>query len=103
MQIVIDIPEKVYRILKYFESAFDGFDGFEPSDVKGALIKATMQGKVLPKGHGELKDVSKFIYDCDCGVCDKICCCDNCVHHIVREKVIKDAPTIIEADKEIDK
>lgn len=84
IELIIRIPEEDYERIK------------NSDDMNFNVIK---NGTPLPKGHGDLKDVSKFVYDCDCDGCDKICYCDNCVHHIVRERNIKEAPTIIEADK----
>lgn len=87
IELVIKMPEEYYKAIMKI-----------PVNQSTADMLIIKNGIPLPKGHGELKDVSKLIYDCDCGVCDKICRCDNCVHYIVREKFIKDAPTIIKAD-----
>jgi hypothetical protein len=55
----------------------------------------------LPKGHGDLIDRSKLVYDCSFNEygCDSICHCDNCSYHTIKETTINKAPTIIEADK----
>lgn len=50
MQIVIDISEKVYGLLKYFEPAL-GFDDKKDGndDVKTALMRAVINGTPLPR------------------------------------------------------
>ena len=55
MKIVIDIPDKAYGVIKYFESALDS--NYEKGDKLSAiLIKAVLNGIPLPKGHGDLID-----------------------------------------------
>lgn len=49
MQIVIDIPDKVYGLIKYFESALDN-DYKTGDDVGAILIKAVLNGTSLPEG-----------------------------------------------------
>lgn len=63
MQIVVDIPDKVYGLLKYFEKAMGLADKKEDEndDVKTALIRATVNGTPLPKGHGRLIDADKLV------------------------------------------
>lgn len=99
MKIVIDIPEDLYEVVKE-----NGIPSYK--EERNVLADAIADGIPLPKGHGDLKDVGKFVYDCDYededgirGSCDKICFCDNCNYHIIKERDVKDAPTIIEADK----
>ena len=61
MQIVIDIDDKVYGLLKYFEEGLglnDKKDGND--DVKTALIRAVINGTPLPKGHGRLIDANRL-------------------------------------------
>ena len=61
MQIVIDIDDKVYGLLKYFEEVLglnDKKDGND--DVKTALIRAVINGTPLPKGHGRLIDANRL-------------------------------------------
>ena len=96
MQIVIDIPENEYRHIKEF---------YEKNDNVESTYSYIYHGIPLPKGHGDLKDVSKFIYNCDYdgGLgCDVICHCDNCIHCIITEKAVNTAQTIIPADKEVE-
>ena len=81
MQIVIDIDEKDYQLMK---------NGHIPFNVLGVL----MSGTPLPKGHGRLIDADDLyenteIYHSDI---DGYAC--------VRWKDINDASTIVEADKE---
>lgn len=58
MQIVIDIPDKVYGLLKYFEEAMGLADkaNKKEDDVKTVLMRAVIHGALLPKGHGRLID-----------------------------------------------
>ena len=44
-----------------------------------------------------LIDADEIIYDCDYdngNGCDKICHCDNCNNHVVKESIIKNLSTI---------
>lgn len=94
MKIVIDIPEEVYKgIMDGTENTWDALD----------LI---LKSKILPKGHGALKDADKLAiaiamirdtynaYGNDYEWAS-FRAYDNCVDEII------DAPTIIEADEEI--
>ena len=87
VEVVIKIDKKTYEHIKCLE----------PQDV---LSKAIVNGTSLPEHYGDLKDVSKLVYDCsyDNGNgCDRICHCDDCNYHVVRESDIKTLPTIIPA------
>lgn len=100
MQIVIDIPEKIYKELA--ETAIIVTEAY-PSTIERALT----EGIVLPKGHGALKDADKLavaiamIRD-KCNAYGNeyekalFQAYDNCVDKII------DARTIIEADEEAD-
>lgn len=93
MKIVIDIPDKAYWVIKYFESALD--NNYEKDDdVKTALIKAVLKGTPLPKGHGDLKDVDELYEK------SRLCHTEEDGTACVEWREINDAPTIIEADKE---
>ena len=78
MKIVIDYSEKHYESLKNLL-------------IPTLEERAILNGTVLPKGHGDLKDMNdlcyKSRYGCK-GNCDYLHTCD-----------LYDAPTIIEADK----
>ena len=91
IELVIKISEDSYK------ATCNGY--MLPPDVAN-VVQGIKNGTPLPKGHGRLIDASKLIYDCDCDGCEKICYCDNCIHRIVREREIQNAPTIIEADTE---
>lgn len=61
MQIVIDIDDKVYGLLKYFENGLGLNDKKDDNDdVKTALMRAVLNGTPLPKGHGRLIDADVF-------------------------------------------
>lgn len=101
MQIVIDIPEKIYKELT--ETAIMVTEVY-PSTIERALT----EGLVLPKGHGALKDTDKLaieiamIRDTHNAYSNNeydralFQAYDICVDKIV------DARTIIEADEEVD-
>lgn len=96
MQIVIDISEKLYGLLKYFENGLGLNDKKDDNDdVKTALMRAILNGTPLPKGHGRLIDADNI----------RVIELEDSLHIIRHEKgdeidVYIDAPTIIEADKE---
>ena len=49
-----------------------------------------------------LIDVNKLAYDCDYNNgwgCDKICSCEGCVHRVITEKSINEAPTVLTIPK----
>ena len=104
MKIVIDIPEKVYGLLRYFEEGLGLTDKINSNDdVKTALMRAVIHGEVLPKGHGRLKDIDKIEwYGCttelDCPHKDQEC--KDCNRAECSKTQVDAIPTIIEADKE---
>ena len=85
MQIVIDIPEEYYNILK----TYGGMSVPE---------EAILNGTILPKGHGRLIDADEIIHltneiEAE-GVEDR----EDRLYYLFLKTVLKDAPTIIEAD-----
>ena len=100
MQIVIDISDKVYGLLRYFEEGLGLSDKKDNSDdLKTALMRAVIHGIPLPKGHGRLIDADAICKDIisALGIRDEnyLLEAEEAVY-----KRIKNAPTIIEADKE---
>lgn len=92
MQIVIDIPDKVYGIIKYFEPALDS-EYKEEDDVKTILIKGILNGTPLPKGHGRIVDGDEIlIWMINKGIIDKLKCGEVAS--------VFERATIIQADKE---
>lgn len=90
MQIVIDIPEEIYSRVELMDN-----EKLLPYNLRKAylliIICAITNGKILPKGHGELidrKEVMKNMEFEKDGYCDFDC-----------YKPITDAQTIIESDK----
>ena len=79
MQIVIDIPDKDYN--KLMNNKFYGIDGCLDSLVY-RLVGNVYEGTPLPKGHGRLIDADELESRMKIGYC-----------------IVRDAPTIIEADK----
>lgn len=87
MQIVIDIPEKIYKEIMYEYDTFPYpyYESFE-------LHKAIRNGTPLPEGHGNLIDYNALDKDFE-----KCTCAENCgflTCPVYSQKVI------IEADKE---
>jgi len=89
MEIVIDIPDHLYNVIKNKECTN-----------KNVLTKAVENGTPLPKGHGKLKDTDKFIKRVEE---DRTHECY--LHSWTADDVLQRldswyAPTIIEADKD---
>ena len=99
MEIVIKIPDKKYEALKMLESATIGLH-------LGVVEKAIINGTPLPKGHGALKDADTIWESLkEHKYSDDFCMEHNIDYSINLEMtgiVIEDAPTIIEADKEVE-
>lgn len=95
MQVVIKIHERDYQAI------------VQSGHVPYGVVDAIMRGKVLPKGHGRLIDADEFdkYFQKECaGEC-------GCCEHFEKIKgfgllwecnLVKNAPTIIEADVEAD-
>lgn len=88
IELVIKIPEEEYKIIKNHTG---------PMAWVEHLIK---KGTPLPKGHGDLKDISKINYQSGCFISSEgepI----PIIHKIATIEMIRDwLPTIIEADRE---
>lgn len=101
MKLIIDISEEDYRECKFRKDLLSL--GGEPTDLTFNMRMETLiaNGTPLPKGHGDLIDRDKLVYDCSLGDggCDHICRCDGCSYNIIRETTINKAKPIIEADK----
>lgn len=96
MQIVIEIPEDVYKKTIFYREFKDLNDCV-------TTIKALENGTPLPKGHGRLKDIDKIEwYGCttefDCPHKDREC--KDCDRAECSKTQVDAIPTIIEADKE---
>ena len=96
MEIVIKISEKAYNALTHTE--------FDANLVVDEMRNSIVQGTVLPKGHGKLKDFDKIEwYGCDFegrGCIEAKGDCSVCNHANCDAKQVRKLPTIIEADKE---
>ena len=79
MQVIIELPDDEYESIIYG----GGIDDWQ----KQLVIEAIDNGMPLPKGHGNLKDVDKII--------EELGCEDEA---IIFEEMLREAPTIIEAD-----
>ena len=93
MKLIIDIDEDYYKAI--WEN------GYIYDEDNEDIAKIIKDGTPLPKGHGDLIDRDKLVYDCSLGDggCDHICRCDGCSYNIIRETTINKATPIIEADK----
>lgn len=83
MQLVIDIPDKIYEMV--MNTGTYGCYRFNST-------KAIREGKPLPKGHGKLKDVSDLTPDSEWDFYGE-------EYIAVSMGQIKSAPTIVEADE----
>lgn len=87
-QIVIEIDENVYDLVKRFEETIRLIEK-EDDTVETAIMRAIVNGTLLPNGHGRLIDADELL---DANI-------DTFSQQT--ELKIKFAPTIIEADKEV--
>lgn len=95
MQIVIDIPEMAYNLLKSDET----IDWLDAENILNRIV----EGVVLPKGHGRLGDLDKLEKDIqnyhdDCAKTSEY----TRLGFETAIAVVEDAGTIIEADNESD-
>ena len=94
MKIVIDIPEDTYNYMisrcKYQNKDDSGLSEFEKA---GIAIK---NGTLLPKGHGDLKDVDKLKN----AFIKWIMAVQGSFTDSDIASIVYNSPTIIEADKE---
>lgn len=94
MQIVIDIPDYLYKVIQECKV----IEGDNEGNVENVLVRAVENGVVLPKGHGKLKDADAICKDIisALGIRDEnyLLEAEEAIY-----KRIKNAPTIIEADK----
>ena len=77
MQIVIDIPDEIYKDI-------ESRDWKNPIWARDSLMRYIHEGVILPKHHGRLIDVNRLMR----------------VDHIILESQVDNAPTIIEATEE---
>ena len=93
IQLIIEVDEQL---------VCEGFERPFTEEERNILIRAIGNGKSLPKGHGRLVDVDKLYRHCV--IRDYNCCgdCDKCEYYAVSVNDIREAKTIIEADKEND-
>ncbi len=101
MQIVIEISEEDKKELDDSIKG-KGFSYFEKAKLIRKILFAVFHGKVIPKGHGRLKDIDKIEWygcttefycphkDRECKDCDRAECSKTQVDAI---------PTIIDADR----
>ena len=91
MQIVIDIREEDYEIMKRNVVVGNPLCPIGQEE----MVNKVVNGTLLPKGHGDLIDRSNLITITDISA-------DAKEFTYVSYSEIEDAPTIIEADKESD-
>ena len=88
MQIVIDIPERVYT---YLTKECSGLVDDCSDSILLHLAKGVIQGTVLPNGHGDLIDCDAFRSVIPTPVEDEY----KYIH-----KLLYDAPVVVPADEE---
>lgn len=93
--------KKIKLIIEVDENLVcEGFERPFTEEERNILIRAIGNGTPLLKGHGRLVDVDKLFRHC--GIRDYNCCgdCDKCDYYVVSVNDIREAKTIVEADKE---
>lgn len=85
MKLVIDISEEEYEAVKLHPECFN-------------FAHSILNGTLLPKGHGDLKDISKLHHIRIRGITDYACGYNKRTAEV--EQDIADLPTIIEAESE---
>ena len=96
MQIVIDIDEEKYDVIKS-----DLYNTF-PAEMKEWGLEAIRNGTPLPKGHGRLGDLDELEKRIDNYIKHHAHMMDEFIVLIENFILdgIKDTPTVVEADKE---
>lgn len=94
VELIIKIPEKIYKHIMSTQSYILGFKSGESFFTD--ILKAIRTGTPLPKGHGEIVDVDAVIEWLKHKDIIKMSYQEN----NAREDMLKSVPTIIEADKE---
>lgn len=89
MQIVIDIPEKIYKAIQD-----NTYCGISNSD----MYEAIRNGTPLPKGHGALKDVDEVMNEMERNFDMQ----ELYLPIHFKQFALDEATTIIEADKEVE-
>ena len=89
VEVVLRIPKKTYNALTHTE--------FDAKLVVDEMRKSITNGTVLPKGHGRLIDADKYKFDNEDGFCIGF---GNDAMNVFKRSV-DNAPTVIEADKEV--
>lgn len=67
MQIVIEIDDNVYDLIKHYERSIDIIEE-ENDTLEITLMRAIIKGTPLPKGHGRLGDLDAVMND----ICNSI-------------------------------
>lgn len=98
IELVIKMPENLYKHIMSMQFYIPGRRSGKTT--LGLIIAAIKTGTPLPKGHGDLKDISKINYQSGCFISSEgepI----PIIHKIATIEMIRDwLPTIIEADRE---
>lgn len=98
VELVIKIPEKLYKHIMSMQLYITGRRSGKTS--LAIILAVIKNGTPLPKGHGDLKDISKIDYQSGCFISSEgkpI----PIIHKIATIEMIRDwLPTIIEADRE---
>lgn len=95
MQLVIDIHESIYEVIKETPQMINRH--LDKTTMLVHLMEVINQGTPLPEGHGDLID-RNYLLDCSYEIDSRYCEYDE----VVNVTDIKAASTIIAADKEPD-
>ena len=91
IELVIKLDEELYRYIKRYYNVSSTLTLRDMDMCMNAIIN----GKPLPKGHGVLKDADELLKQAHI-----IGTSNYCEYDVVYVETIKEAPTIIEKDKE---
>lgn len=86
MELIIDIPEKLYNRMKTYQGLDDTY-------------VAVKHGTPLPKGHGRLKDIDKFLKKVEEDRMHECYMRSWTIDDVLQKLDSWYVPTIIEADK----
>lgn len=92
MKLVIDVPDNVYNAI------INNYETF-PCETKMWGLKYIKDGIKIPKGHGDLKDVSKIDWQTGCFISSEgkpI----PIIHKMATIEMVRWLDTVIEADKD---
>lgn len=91
VEVVIRIPKDTFDAIGILQAFVDDKHRIKGNSTIGTMIKTIASGTVLPKGHGRLIDADALEY--------KLSASEQDLY--VKYTLEDDAPTVIEADREV--